>query len=108
MEVNARSERYTKGFWIGMIFFIIGILMILLGSPPQLELLGSVCSIGFMWAVAERIASPVVGILHELHESMRALHQDFQNLRQDLHDGYASLHKDHQEILKALRRRSST
>jgi len=91
---------YTKGFWIGIIFFIIGILMILLGSPPQLELLGSVCSIaGFMWAVAERIASPVVGILHELHESMRALRQEF-------HDGFASLYKDHQEILKALQRRS--
>jgi hypothetical protein len=84
---------YTRGFWIGIIFFIIGILMILLGSPPQLELLGSVCSIaGFMWAIAEKVTSPVVGILRELHD--------------DLHNGHAALHKDHQEILKALRRRS--
>jgi uncharacterized membrane protein len=80
---------YTKGFWIGIIFFIIGILMILLGSPPQLELLGSVCPIaGFMWAIAEKVSSPVVGILRELHND------------------HATLHKDHQEILKALRRRS--
>jgi len=87
---------YTKGFWIGIIFFIIGILMILLGSPPQLELLGSVCSIaGFMWAIAERVTPPVVGILRELHKSMGELHND-----------HVTLHKDHQEILKALRRRS--
>jgi hypothetical protein len=98
---------YTRGFWIGIIFFIIGILMILLGSPTQFELLGSVCSIaGFMWAVAEKVTSPVVGTLHELHRSVEALHQDFQALRQDFHDGHASLHKDHQEILKALQRRS--
>jgi hypothetical protein len=90
---------YSKGFWIGIIFFIIGILMILLGSPPQLELLGSVCSIGFMWAIAEKVTSPVVGILRELHNDHATLHKDHQELLK-------TLHKDHREILKVLRRGS--
>jgi len=43
---------YPKQFWIGMAFFIIGLLMIWLGSPTQLEMTGSVCSIaGFIWGV---------------------------------------------------------
>jgi hypothetical protein len=52
-----------------------------------------------MWAIAEKVTSPVVGILRELHNDHATLHKDHQELLK-------TLHKDHREILKVLRRGS--
>ena len=66
---------YPRQFWIGMAFFIIGLLMIWLGSPTQLEMTGSVCSIaGFIWGVVWAAVSPVTQEIRQMREDLlRAL-----------------------------------
>jgi hypothetical protein len=99
---------YSKGFWLGLILFIVGLLMIWLGSPTQLEMTGSVCSIaGFMWMIAEKIASPIAKLLESIHRDLHADHLKMLDTLGTLHKDHAkildtlgTLHKDHVKILK--------
>jgi signal transduction histidine kinase len=98
-----------------MAFFIIGLLMIWLGSPTQLEMTGSVCSIagfiwGVVWAATERITSPITREIGQMREELRqmgeGIREDFRRMREDFRqmreDFLKELARTREDLLKPL------
>ena len=75
--------------WAGLALFILGIVLIIIGSPAKVELIGSLCSIGgLIWVVVER--------------GFTNIRREMRDMRQEMREGFEGLPKRIAEELREL------
>ncbi|MDI6903632.1 MAG: hypothetical protein QMC77_07855 [Methanocellales archaeon] len=58
--------------WIGLALFVVGLVLLIFGSPTKVELIGSICSIvGLIWVAMDNRLTRIERILIEIRDSLK-------------------------------------